>query len=64
MSDIVCRRAGCTNILSERDAEQNYEHCSPECYEANDDLDKPELADKQLRHERTMVKRGKKKKRA
>lgn len=64
MSEIVCRRAGCTTLLSDKDAEQGYEHCSPECCEACEDLDEPDYVDKQAHHTRETEKRGKKRRHA
>lgn len=34
-----CRRDGCDNTLTSDDEAKGWEHCSSECYEANDDLD-------------------------
>lgn len=50
MSDTVCRRDGCKNLLSDEDDEQGYEHCSPECCEACDDLGFVEYERKQQKH--------------
>lgn len=55
MSETVCRRAGCTNLLSDEDDANLYEHCSTDCNEANDDLDDHEYAEKQQHHDAEMI---------
>lgn len=34
-----CKRRGCLNELTYKDMEMGYQHCSPACFEADDDDD-------------------------